>query len=55
MNVDILKTDGQNKDFVKLISLLDDDLYERYGELQDQYEKHNNVSQINDCSNYISR
>ncbi|KJS82354.1 GNAT family N-acetyltransferase [Desulfosporosinus sp. BICA1-9] len=47
MNVDILKTDSQNDDFAKLISLLDDDLYRRYGELQKQYEKHNKVAQIN--------
>ncbi|KJR45548.1 acetyltransferase [Desulfosporosinus sp. I2] len=48
MNVDILKTNSQNDDFVKLISLLDDDLDKRYGELQKQYEKHNGVAQINE-------
>ena len=48
MNVDILETDSQNSDFVNLISLLDDEVYERYGELQKQYEKYNKVAQIND-------
>jgi len=48
MDVDILKTDGQNNDFLKLISLLDDGLYQRYGELQKQYEQHNKVTLIKD-------
>lgn len=48
MDLEILKTDSQNTDFIKLIKLLDDDLEERYGELQKQYEKHNKVDYIND-------
>jgi GNAT superfamily N-acetyltransferase len=46
--LEILKTDSKNDDFIKLIKLLDDDLNERYGELQKQYNKHNKVNYIND-------
>jgi GNAT superfamily N-acetyltransferase len=48
MNIKILKTDSRNCDFLGLIKLLDDDLDERYGELQRQYTKHNKVDYIND-------
>jgi GNAT superfamily N-acetyltransferase len=48
MNLEILNTDSKNIDFMKLIKLLDDDLNERYGELQKQYNKHNQVDYIND-------
>lgn len=48
MDLEIVKTDSKNADFLKLIKLLDDDLAERYGELQKQYEKHNKVDYIND-------
>jgi GNAT superfamily N-acetyltransferase len=48
MSLKILKTDSKNIDFIKLIKLLDDDLNERYGELQKQYNKHNKVDFIND-------
>ncbi|MDF2885500.1 MAG: activator of Hsp90 ATPase 1 family protein, partial [Clostridiaceae bacterium] len=41
MSLKILRTTGNNIDFIKLIKLLDDDLNERYGELQKQYNKHN--------------
>ena len=37
-----------NIDFIKLIKLLDEDLNERNGELQKQYDKHNKVDYIND-------
>ena len=47
MDIEILQTDSQNTDFIKLIKLLDNDLEERYGELQKQYEKHNKVDYIN--------
>lgn len=46
MNFKILNTDSTNIDFIKLIKLLDDDLNERYGELQKQYDKHNKVDYI---------
>lgn len=46
MDLEILKTDEKNKDFIKLINLLDADLNERYGELQKQYEVHNKVDYI---------
>jgi len=49
MSLEILHTDSKNIDFIKLIKLLDDDLYERYGELQKQYNKHNKVDYINDA------
>ena len=48
MSLKILNTDSTNIDFIKLIKLLDDDLNERYGELQKQYDKHNKVDYIND-------
>ncbi|WP_238916974.1 GNAT family N-acetyltransferase [Clostridium sp. YIM B02555] len=48
MSLKILKTTGNNIDFIKLIKLLDDDLNERYGELQKQYNKHNKADYIND-------
>ncbi|PJI08134.1 MULTISPECIES: GNAT family N-acetyltransferase [Clostridium] len=44
----LLNTDSNNIDFIKLIRLLDDDLNERYGELQKKYDKHNKVDFIND-------
>lgn len=48
MSLKILSTDSMNVDFMKLIKLLDDNLNERYGELQKQYDKHNRVDQIKD-------
>ena len=48
MSIKILHTDSTNVDFIKLIKLLDNDLNERYGELQKQYDKHNKVDFIND-------
>lgn len=48
MSLKILNTDSTNIDFIKLVKLLDDDLNERYGELQKQYDKHNKVDSIND-------
>ena len=48
MNLKILNTDSTNVEFTKLIKLLDNDLNERYGELQKQYNKHNKIDYIND-------
>lgn len=48
MDLKVVVTDSKNDDFLKLIELLDDDLTERYGELQKQYAKHNKVDYIND-------
>ena len=48
MNIKIIHTDSRNKDFIKLIKLLDDDLNGQYSELQKQYDKHNKVDYIND-------
>ncbi|EKQ54694.1 MULTISPECIES: GNAT family N-acetyltransferase [unclassified Clostridium] len=48
MSLKILNTDSTNIDFIKLIELLDNDLNERYGELQKQYDKHNKVDYLND-------
>jgi GNAT superfamily N-acetyltransferase len=48
MSLKILNTDSKNSDFIKLIKLLDDDLNERYGEVQKQYYKHSKVDYIND-------
>lgn len=46
--LDVVKTDNKNNDFIKLIKLLDEDLNQRYGELQKQFDKHNKVDHIND-------
>jgi GNAT superfamily N-acetyltransferase len=48
MEHELLKTDSQNADFIKLIKLLDYDLEARYGEIQKQYKKHNMIDYIND-------
>lgn len=48
MSLKILKTDSTNIDFINLIKLLDDDLNERYGELQKQYNEYNKVDTIKD-------
>ncbi|MDD3224329.1 MAG: GNAT family N-acetyltransferase [Clostridium sp.] len=48
MSLEILHTDSKNIDFIKLTKLLDDDLNERYGELQKQYDKHNKIHNINE-------
>jgi len=48
MDLKILKTDSGNNDFISLTKLLDDDLNERYGELQKQYNKFNKVDFIRD-------
>lgn len=48
MNLEILKTNSGNVDFINLIKLLDKELEERYGEMQKQYNKINKVDYIND-------
>lgn len=48
MNIELLKTNSKNIDFIELIKLLDEDLGERYGELQKQYDRHNKVDYINE-------
>ncbi len=46
MTVEIVYTDSEDQDFAKLIKMLDEDLNERYGELQKQYEAHNRIDHI---------
>ncbi len=41
--VEITITNSLNKDFQKLISHLDNELYDRYGELQNEYNKYNKI------------
>lgn len=48
MDTEIVITDSRHKDFIHLISLLDADLGEHYGELQKQYNKYNKVDLIKD-------
>lgn len=48
MSLEILNTTSENKDFLKLVTLLDEDLSDRYGELQKQYNPHNQVDLIQD-------
>jgi len=49
MDAEIVMTDSQNSDFLKLIELLDEDLIERYGELQEKYKRHNRIDSIKDA------
>ena len=39
--IEIIKTDSTNKDFKILISQLDSELRERYGEVQNEYDQYN--------------
>ena len=48
MSVEVLRTDNENNDFIRLIRLLDEDLEERYGLLQKQFDIHNKVDHISD-------
>lgn len=48
MSIEIVMTDSQNVDFIKLIGLLDEDLDGRYGELQKKYKQHNRIDFIKD-------
>ncbi|MGM0920336.1 MAG: GNAT family N-acetyltransferase [Bacillota bacterium] len=48
MTLKIVKTNGKNKDFRMLVNLLDSDLNERYGDLQQEYDQHNKLDYIHD-------
>lgn len=48
MDMEIVMTDSQNADFIKLIKQLDEDLVGRYGELQKKYIQHNQIDSIKD-------
>lgn len=48
MNLKIVKTDSTNEDFIKLVRHLDDDLNERYGFMQKQYDAINSLDFIKD-------
>jgi ribosomal protein S18 acetylase RimI-like enzyme len=48
MNIKVLRTSRENSDFIHLIELLDEDLVERYGVLQKQFDPHNKVDSIRD-------
>lgn len=48
MDMEIVMTDSQNVDFIKLIELLDEDLVGRYGDLQKKYKQHNKIDFIKD-------
>lgn len=47
-NPELTLTDGKNTDFRKLIELLDQDLNERYGDLQKQYNGYNSTDELKD-------
>jgi ribosomal protein S18 acetylase RimI-like enzyme len=47
MAVEILRTDSKSLAFIELTKMLDEDLAERYGDLQQQYDKHNKVENTN--------
>ena len=44
--IEIIMTHKDDARFQKLIALLDEELYDIYGELQKSYEKHNNVEKV---------
>lgn len=44
----VIHTDGHHEHFSKLVKLLDEDLYKRYGELQKTYNAYNKLDKIND-------
>lgn len=46
MTVKILQTDSKSLDFIELARMLDEDLVDRYGELQKQYDQYNKVAYI---------
>lgn len=48
MGLRVVRTDGQDRDFGRLIVLLDEDLYVRHGDLQKQYQTHNRVASTSD-------
>ena len=48
MGVEVIITDPNNSDFLLLTGLLDKELSERYGEQQQQYTKHNQVTTMID-------
>lgn len=48
MSIEVLRTDRENGDFARLIRLLDEDLVDRYGVLQKQFDPHNKVDTISD-------
>ncbi|MFZ0454938.1 MAG: GNAT family N-acetyltransferase [Ignavibacteriaceae bacterium] len=45
--IEIKRTDSGNKDFKRLISLLDNELHDRYGDLQNFYDTHNIIEENN--------
>lgn len=47
MDLTIAKTNSIDPDFIALVKLLDEDLENRYGELQKQYNRHNTIDTIN--------
>ncbi len=46
MDIEVIVTDSDNNDFIKLTALLDEDLDIRYGLLQKQYKQHNKIDLI---------
>lgn len=46
MDIKIIITNSENIDFIHLVELLDNDLNQRYGRLQDQYNNYNKLAGI---------
>ena len=42
----IVRTDNRDKDFIRLVEALDDDLYERYGAVMSHYDQFNRIERI---------
>lgn len=42
-----LRTTSENSDFRKMVNALDEDLYQRNGETQKQYDQYNQIDHIN--------
>jgi GNAT superfamily N-acetyltransferase len=49
MDIELLKTNNKNTDFIELTKLLDEDLWARYGDMQAHYDKHNTIDYINEA------
>lgn len=49
MDIELLKTNNTNTDFIELTKLLDEDLWARYGDMQANYDKHNTIDYINEA------
>lgn len=45
-NIELIRTTSENPDFITMVNALDDDLYQRNGEVQLQYRQYNQIDKI---------